>query len=321
MLSIIVPVYRVSPLLLKKCIDSILAQKYTDIELILVDDGSPDDSGDICDMYASLDKRIVVYHKENGGVSSARNLGIDKARGEYISFVDADDSVSVEYFAEMLSTFDDDCTMVVSGYTFDYAGYMKPMMVGEKCSLSREEAVEWMLKEQYITWGPVAKIYKTSLLQTVRFRMNLTMGEDLVFNLEAMRYCNRVVYMPSVGYYYYQREDSAVHERFQKKHLSVIDAMEWARREIQEYYPPLLPLMTDLYIKALGSWCFRILKSRDEFEAKAFAVLQGKLRPFFRNCVRHDFNFNIFVRGAVLIFMLPTKIFILLKTMHRKIYL
>ena len=90
--SVIVPVYNVEKLL-QRCIDSILAQTFTDFELLLIDDGSKDKSGEICDEYAAKDSRIRVFHKQNGGVSTARNLGIDKAQGEWIYFVDSDDIV------------------------------------------------------------------------------------------------------------------------------------------------------------------------------------------------------------------------------------
>ena len=92
-ISIIVPVYK-AELFLPRCIDSILTQTFTDFELLLIDDGSPDNSGSICDEYALKDKRIRVFHKENGGVSSARNLGLDNAKGEWITFIDADDWIS-----------------------------------------------------------------------------------------------------------------------------------------------------------------------------------------------------------------------------------
>ena len=94
-ISIIVPVYKAEPYL-HRCIDSILAQTFTDWELLLIDDGSPDSSGEICDEYASRDSRIQVFHKENGGVSSARNMGLDSMRGEYVTFVDADDCLYVD---------------------------------------------------------------------------------------------------------------------------------------------------------------------------------------------------------------------------------
>lgn len=111
MISIIVPVYNIEKYL-QRCIESILAQKFVDFELLLIDDGSKDKSGDICDNFALKDKRIKVFHKENGGVSSARNLGIAKAQGEWITFIDSDDWVSEDY----LSSFSTDCDLCVQGY-------------------------------------------------------------------------------------------------------------------------------------------------------------------------------------------------------------
>ena len=101
MISIIVPVYKVEKYL-KRCIDSILSQTYTDFELILVDDGSPDNCGAICDEYAQKDGRIIVIHKENGGLSSARNAGLDVAIGDYIGFVDSDDMIGSHYYEALL---------------------------------------------------------------------------------------------------------------------------------------------------------------------------------------------------------------------------
>ena len=99
-ISIIVPVYNAEQYL-RRCIDSILNQSFTDFELILIDDGSKDKSSDICDEYAAKDSRIKVYHKENGGVSSARNLGLDNANGEWIAFVDSDDFIKEDYLKHM----------------------------------------------------------------------------------------------------------------------------------------------------------------------------------------------------------------------------
>lgn len=116
--SIIVPVYKVEKYL-SRCIDSILSQTYTDFELLLVDDGSPDRSGAICDEYAKIDSRIRVFHKENGGVSSARNLGIDKAKGLWTSFIDSDDYWCSEKFLSMFDKVGDNIDIVHFGYTLE----------------------------------------------------------------------------------------------------------------------------------------------------------------------------------------------------------
>ena len=116
--SIIVPVYKVEKFL-RRCIDSILAQTFTDFELLLVDDGSPDNSGKICDEYARNDSRIRVFHKENGGVSSARNFGIDNAKGLWTCFVDSDDYWCSENFLSMFDKIDDKIDIVHFGYTLE----------------------------------------------------------------------------------------------------------------------------------------------------------------------------------------------------------
>ena len=101
MISIIIPVYKTEPYL-RKCVDSVLAQTYTNLEVILVDDGSPDDCGKICDEYAAKDSRVKVIHKENGGLSSARNCGLDVATGKYIGFVDSDDWIDPDMYETLL---------------------------------------------------------------------------------------------------------------------------------------------------------------------------------------------------------------------------
>ena len=114
--SIIVPVYKAEKYL-NRCVDSILAQTFTDFELLLIDDGSPDRSGEICDEYAKKDSRIRVFHKKNGGVSSARNLGLDNVLGEYVTFVDSDDWVEPDFVETMIQTYEKfPWTIPVCGY-------------------------------------------------------------------------------------------------------------------------------------------------------------------------------------------------------------
>ena len=113
MVSIIVPVYN-AELTIRRCVDSICAQKFSDFELILINDGSTDLSGVICEKYAASDSRIIVIHKENGGVSSARNAGLKYAKGEWITFIDADDEVTPSYLENMISNGADDVDLVIS---------------------------------------------------------------------------------------------------------------------------------------------------------------------------------------------------------------
>lgn len=144
--SVIVPVYNVEKLL-QRCIDSILAQTFTDFELLLIDDGSKDKSGEICDEYAAKDSRIRVFHKQNGGVSTARNLGIDKAQGEWIYFVDSDDIVLPSALGTFCSLIYSDSELVMAGfYTSDENNTVREQRkMVRQCELSVIQA----LKEMY----------------------------------------------------------------------------------------------------------------------------------------------------------------------------
>lgn len=189
MVSVIVPVYRAEGCL-QYCIDSIREQSIQDIEIILVDDGSPDRSGEICDTYAAADPRIRVIHKENGGVSSARNAGIEAAGGEYIVFADSDDYAEPDYIASLLSAREADpdaghiwcCFRTVAGYVQEETRPNRPSDKPEKL-FSRAEIMT--LHEMFLDAAPFCKLYRTDVIKKnhLRFDETLSLGEDLLFNL------------------------------------------------------------------------------------------------------------------------------------------
>lgn len=197
MISIIVPVYKAEDCL-NRCVDSILAQQNKDWELLLVDDGSPDNSGKICDDYAQLDSRIRVIHKSNGGVSSARNAGIDEAKGDWIAFVDADDCVNESY----LNCVDGDYDII-----FTEVKIIEPSgVVNEVTSLALDHKNDYntflqenLRNERLRTpWG---KFFRRDLIGNNRFPLNQRVGEDTVFVYKLfavakrINYCNDSVYM------------------------------------------------------------------------------------------------------------------------------
>ena len=191
MLSIIVPVYNTENYL-KKCIDSILAQTYTDFELILVDDGSNDQSSSICDGYASKDIRVRVIHKANGGVSSARNAGLDICQGEYVMFVDSDDWIESNFISSFFLEGMDQADVIIGGYTeLRTDGKMIHSPRTER--LKREEfgqRFEILYSNNFIN-APFSKLYKLSTIATKRFDQGVALGEDFLFNLKVFRSCKR----------------------------------------------------------------------------------------------------------------------------------
>lgn len=213
LVSIVVPVYRAESYL-AACVDSILAQSIGDFELLLIDDGSPDGSGAMCDRYADQDTRIRVVHKENGGVSSARNLGIEQARGRYIVFIDSDDYVSPDYLRHMLeaeaeASAGEKTVLVISDYQpFSESGpeervFPEEMTMdlvpgGTTARQFREMVFEFRI------FPPYCKLYRADIIRShgLRFDTSIRTAEDFDFNRRYLEFVDRVCYIPSICYHY-----------------------------------------------------------------------------------------------------------------------
>lgn len=188
MVSIVVPVYKAESTI-KRCVDSILAQTYLNFELLLVDDGSPDNSGRICDEYALSDARVKVFHKENGGVSSARNLGIDNAQGEYLVFVDSDDYVGQDYLLHMLQV--ESSQLVVGGVVRSVEGKddEKIVLNSRKVVVPDDLLKLWSRENNLLIYSfPYAKLFFTKMVKSfgIRFDTNLFFLEDFSFVMDYM---------------------------------------------------------------------------------------------------------------------------------------
>ena len=215
-LSIIVPVYKAEKYI-HKCLDTILSQTFTDFELLLVDDGSPDKCGEICEQYAKSDNRIKVFHKENGGVSSARNLGLSKAEGAYIAFIDPDDYIDKDMVKDTITYLqktDGDivcfevCEVKGSrnkvGYHFD----SDKIMTGS-------EALNFILAD-VIDNSPCNKIYKKEVWNNINFP-NGRRYEDVATIYRTFAQATKVVYLKKALYYYIKHEGSATAVNFDFK--------------------------------------------------------------------------------------------------------
>ena len=200
-ISIIVPVYN-GEKFLRDCIDSILSQTVSDFELLLIDDGSTDGSGAICDEYVTKDKRVRVFHKENEGVSSARNLGLDNARGEWIAFVDSDDLISPNFCEIMIDNEYED--LIVS--SFSRFGNTSENCMLENQSLSKKDfssTIDTYITSTHFTtvWG---KLFKKSILEAyrLRFYINIDSTEDTLFIYEYILHINSVRIKSDLIYWY-----------------------------------------------------------------------------------------------------------------------
>lgn len=200
-ISIVVPVYKTEAYI-HDCIDSILAQTFTDFELILVNDGSPDCSGVICDKYAAEDSRIRVFHKKNGGVSSARNMGLDKATGTWITFIDSDDCVEPAFLEGLYKP-------IADGEDVDFVhGGCLNMIDGKVVSINQsydyhigDETDILYLKLRGLT---ISKLFKADILEKIglRFDEKMKIAEDMAFTLDYALHIKHFAFVPEKGYRY-----------------------------------------------------------------------------------------------------------------------
>lgn len=238
LISIIVPVYN-SKTHLKQCIQSILSQTYENWELLLIDDGSSDGSNIICDDYARKDNRIIALHKPNGGVSSARNIGIEKATGDFITFIDSDDFVNENYIAAFIKCAPTKNSLTIAGVisknpTHEYISYSYPDKLHVQISDASNIVIEYDLLKNGI---PSSKLFDRELLicHNLRFREDLNYHEDHIFLYQYYLICDIINFSSHNGYYYmyYGTKSSNSLSRIGKKQIA-----------------PLL-LASDLFLKLL----------------------------------------------------------------------
>lgn len=176
-ISVIVPIYN-SESTIKQCVDSILAQKFKDFELLLVDDGSKDYSSAICDNYALKDKRVRTFHKENGGVSSARNHGLDHAKGEWVTFIDSDDIISCDYLDGVIEHNED---IIIKGYKKIFGKTTTEFLSAQDILSDSFPSFVSLYITSSLLRGPVYKFYKKNKIADLRFLPDMKIGEDAWF--------------------------------------------------------------------------------------------------------------------------------------------
>lgn len=201
LISVIVPVYN-TECFLRKCVDSIIAQTYDHLEIILIDDGSTDQCPAICDEYAEKDSRVKVIHKSNGGISSARNAGIEIFTGEYLCYVDSDDTIE-KNFIERLGDNEQEDIIVSGTRTFTVsAEQLSESHPEEKVYLGNDAIKAAYLNneiEKFLV-GPVAKLYNRRLVDNIRFDENMTVAEDIVYNPDVLCHAQTVRTICYAGY-------------------------------------------------------------------------------------------------------------------------
>lgn len=226
LISVIVPAYNIEKYI-QKCAESILKQTYKNIELIIVNDGSTDNTGAVCDEIAKNDSRVVVVHKPNGGVSSARNTALDVAKGDYISIIDGDDWVEPTLFEDAINAMqENNADAFMFEYYIDYEDHKDAHSVDSSLYgvIDREKAIEYSIDVQNrFAWS---KIYSAKLTEGIRFDTDIILGEDTLYICSVLANADKVVYSSNNYYHYIVREGSAVNSAFNRKKLSGVKAYQ-----------------------------------------------------------------------------------------------
>lgn len=242
LISIIIPVYNVEKYL-EKCVNSVLSQSYNNLEVILVNDGSTDNSLSICEKLSQTDKRIKVINQKNSGLSAARNRGISVASADIIGFIDSDDYIDFD-FVELLYK-----NMINSGADISMCGLYdvynnKPTpQVVNKCTyeLNTEEAVKMVMGTDVISVAACIKLYRKELFTDIKFPVG-KIAEDAFVMTELFHKCKKVIVTNEKKYYYVHRENSITTQKFTMKYLDVIEAYEYNYSFIEKNYPHLIEL-------------------------------------------------------------------------------
>lgn len=272
LISVIVPMYKAEHFI-RKCVQSILDQTYSNLQLILVDDGSPDNSGAICDAYARKDNRVFVVHIDNGGVSSARNRGMELAKGKYIAFVDSDDYIDPDFLADAyvcISKNDDD--MYISGLQMETFRFGTLVDTALNRGKEKRYSVRELLEAFNVDYpficicGVWCKLYRTDVINDhqIRFEKDMTLGEDMVFICDYLKHVSSIYFSEKVFYHYFRGNEESL---------------------FSKYHQDLYELTVRIYDIMRGSMC-RVSCSADSI--KRFDALYARI---LIGCVYHEFMF------------------------------
>lgn len=252
LISIIVPVYNVEQYL-DRCVESIVNQTYQNLEIILVDDGSPDACPALCDAWAEKDSRIRVIHKPNGGLSDARNAGMAVATGEFISFIDSDDWVAPQFYEKLLEVIKRDGSDIAAcsvEMVWEDNPTSRMLTESVNCILNRHEAQAELLEEAKLKQPVWYKLYRASAIEDIPFAKG-KYHEDVFWSYQAIGAAQRVSVIDYVGYYYWQRTGSIMGEGYSLKRL---DAME-AYCNRYEYFMYEFPELEHAALIAIWEQC------------------------------------------------------------------
>lgn len=257
MVSVIIPVYNVQDYLVR-CIESVLCQSYKELEIILVDDGSTDQSGAVCDDYAEHDSRIRVIHKSNGGLSDARNAGLDVMTGDYVTFIDADDYVHPCFVELLLRAINDSGSQIAvcRWQELCEGSTHKPVDTSLIAlqTFTQEEAIKSIFYQKELTHSACSRIFKATIFDNLRFPTGV-LYEDLATIYPIMKKVDTVALIDPPMYYYVHRKGSIINTMTLQR-TQVLEHLEALEKQVEEESPQYLPAVRSRHMSA----CFNMLR-------------------------------------------------------------
>lgn len=239
LISVILPIYNVETFL-PRCVESVMRQTYKNLEIILVDDGSPDGCPQLCDAYAKQDERIRVLHKANGGLSDARNQGALIATGKYITFIDSDDYVKdtyVEYLYMLIEKYQTRMSLCTHTVVFENGKTIRYGEGGDE-ALSTENCLERMLYDDVINTSAWAKLYETEMVRKFPYPVG-KLFEDIATTYKFFMACGSIACGYESQYFYMLRSSSIVYQQFNPKKLELLDMTDGMADDVRKQYPQL----------------------------------------------------------------------------------
>lgn len=278
-ISVIVPVYKVEAFL-DRCVQSIASQTYKNLEIILVDDGSPDNCPTMCDAWAEKDRRVKVVHKKNGGLSDARNAGMAIATGELMGFVDSDDWIALDMYQHLHDLLEADGSDIAAcgvEMVWEDGTPSRILTKTGSCVLNQKEAMRAIIEESWLKQPVWYKLYKTALIRDIPFPVG-KYHEDVFWSYQAVARAQKVSVSDKTGYYYVQRSGSIMGEGYSLKRLDAVEAKCQRLEFIRLNCPVLVPVCwTDLFFTCLYHGQMAIKHLDHTLAKQVLAVLKERI--------------------------------------------
>ncbi len=289
LVSVIVPIYNLERYL-EKCIQSLLSQKYTNLEIFLVDDGSKDASGEICDRYGMLDERIHVIHQANAGAAAARNAALDVCKGDYITFVDGDDYIDESFIQVLVQSLEKNAAQIaICGWQDVYESTIVEVqpLVGEEVLYNTQQALENMLYQRQFDTAMWSKLYKRELFDGIRFPVG-NVYEDIAIIYKVFGRAEKVSYTDYKGYFYLLREQGTTLQAFKPKKMDLIDVVDEMAEYLLLKYPEIRSAVLCKYVRANFHIYLQIPPEKSAYPAEKRRIEQNIKR--YRKEVLGDKN-------------------------------